>query len=178
MRRQAPEKSWLQHSSVESQRWAHVVQWNIKCVVQVMFYSHTFGGNKLKVILSIEQEHQPFQTPHRVLKGPSWKAAWVESKCAQLLRTAWALSSERLVQCYPEDQGSAQQFPEMPCPRCHPFRGCSLCCSVFYGQFGPIKHLLHSAGAFLLTPVGFGSIPTMVCSKSDADIFKLQRWKM
>lgn len=128
-------------------------------MVLVPFYLHTLGGNKLKAILPSGQEHQPFWVPHSMLKSPPWKAAWVESKHARLLRTAWAVSSERLVQCYPEVRGSAQQFPEVPCPRCHPFCGCSLCHSVVYGQVGPIKNLTHSAGAFLLTLVGFGSGP-------------------
>lgn len=92
-----------------------------------------------------------------MIKDPPRQAALVEREHAQLRRTTRAGSSERLVQHYPEVRGSAQQFPEVPCPRCHPFRGCSLCCSVFYGQVGPIKHLTHSAGAFLLTPVSFGS---------------------
>lgn len=67
--------------------------------------------------------------------------------------------------------GPAQELPEVLCPRCHPFHGCSLCHSVFYGQVGPIKHLPLLGGDFLLTPVGFGSGP---CSKSGADIYKLR----
>lgn len=53
----------------------------------------------------------------------------------------------------------AQQFPEASCPRWHLFCGCSLCHSVVYRQVGPIKHLTHSVGAFLLPLVGFGSGP-------------------
>lgn len=128
------------------------VSQNIKCTVLVPFYLHTLGGDKMKAILPSGQEHQPFQAPHHD-KGSTPKS----SEHAWLLRTVRAASSEGLVQCYPQVWGSVQQYPEVLCPRRHPFRGWSLCCSVFYGQVGPIKHLTHSAGAFLLTPVGFGS---------------------
>lgn len=126
-------------------------------MVLVPLRLHTLGGNKLKAILPLGQERQPFQATQSVWKGPAQKATWVESRHARLLGTTPAASSEKLLQCRPKVRGSAQQFPEAPCPRCHPFHGCSPCCSVFYGQVGPIKHLRRSAGALLLTPVGFGS---------------------
>lgn len=67
--------------------------------------------------------------------------------------------------------GPVQEFPEVLCPSCHHFHGCSLCHSVFYGQMRPIKHLPFLGGDFLLTPVGFRPGPR---SKSGADIFKLR----
>lgn len=67
-------------------------------MVLVLFYLHALGGNKLKAILLSGQKHQPSQ--NSMLKDPPRKAAWH----ALLLRMAWAVLSERLVQYYPEVQ--------------------------------------------------------------------------
>lgn len=148
-------------------------------MVLVPLCLHTLGGNKLKAILPSGQERQPFQAPQSVWKGPPQKATWVESRHAQLLGTTLAASSERLVQCCPKVRGSAQQFPEAPCPRCHPFHGCSAAlpalCVLWAG--GANKTPQAFSRSLSADTGGLWIRPPMVCSKSDADIFKLQRWE-
>lgn len=139
-------------------------------MVLVPFYLHALGGNKLKAILPSGQKHQPSQASHSMLKDPPKKAAWVGSRHTWLLRIAWAVPSERIVQCYPEVQ-LQHRNSQRCCVQGAILFMTALSATVFYGQVRPIKYLPLSGGDFLLTLVGFGSGP---CSKSGADIFKLR----
>lgn len=146
-------------------------------MVLVPLCLHTLRGNKLKAILPLGQERQPFQAPQSAWKGPPQKATWVESRHAQLLGNDAGCVVRNACATFPQSSGLGTAIPRgavSQMPSVSWLLSLLLCVLWAGGANKTPQALSRSLSA---DTGGLWIRPPMVCSKSDADIFKLQRWK-